>query len=100
MPDFDPETGEVVEVEEEAPQKASSVSAAPKAAPPQSQAPAGAAELTTDEADAKLTAAAAHGVEALQAAWATLSKDHKTTLRSALERRHKINAMKADAAGP
>ena len=57
------------------------------------------AELTTDEADAKLTAAATKGMEALKAAWTALSKEHKASLRSALERRHKINAIKADAAG-
>jgi hypothetical protein len=93
--DFDPDTGEVPL---ETPQKASSVSAAPKAAPPRSNPADGAAELTTDEADAKLTAAAERGIVALRAAWDTLSPEHKTSLRSALERRHKSNALKADAA--
>jgi hypothetical protein len=99
MPDFDAETGEVVE--DAAPQQASSVSAAPKAAPPHRNPAAGAAEkneLTTDEADATLTAAASHGMQALLAAWGELTAEHKASLRSALERRHKMNAMKADAA--
>jgi hypothetical protein len=102
-PEYDDETGEIVEQSAapspaaEAPQKASSVSAAP-AAPPHSQPADGAATLTTDEADAKLVKAAELGMEALKAAWGELTKEHKTTLRSALERRHKINAIKADAA--
>jgi hypothetical protein len=86
MPDYDAETGEVIEVEQ-APHKASSVAG-------------GAAELTTDEADAKLAAAAQRGTKALQQAWENeLTKEQRKSLRAALDRRHKINAMKADAAG-
>jgi hypothetical protein len=98
MSDFDPDTGEMDEPLE-VPDKASSVRPAPKAAPPRSNPADGAAELTTDEADAKLTAAAARGMVTLRAAWDTLSTEHKTSLRSALERRHQIHAMKTDAAG-
>jgi hypothetical protein len=80
-----------------------STNAAP-AAPAKPQTSAGVAtqqqdELTTDEADAKLAEAAARGTKALQAAWLELSKAHKQTLKLALDRRHKINAIKADAAG-
>ncbi|HEY2146646.1 MAG TPA: ERF family protein [Pirellulales bacterium] len=106
-PEYDDETGEIFEPSaapshqsaEQAPHKASSVSAAPKAAPPQSQTADGAAELTTDEADAKLAEAASKGSKALQQTWENeLTKEHRKSLKAALDRRHKINAMKADAA--
>ena len=80
-----------------------SPAATEKAAPPNAPNPkppeGGAAALTTDEADAKLAEAAAKGMDALKAAWAALDKTHKHILKTALERRHKMNAIKADAAG-
>lgn len=79
---------------------------APKAAPsekaevgPPTSGGAAANSMTTDEADAKLAAAAEKGTKALSAAWKELKgTGHQKSLKAALDRRHKINAMKADAA--
>ena len=72
-----------------------------KAAPPnkpEPTAPGGAADNSEviAKADAELGKAAAQGMEALKAAWTELPKEMKSTLRSALERRHKTAAIAAD----
>lgn len=48
--------------------------------------------------DDLLAAAASQGMDALKTAWADVPAEHKTTLKSALDRRHKPAAEKASAA--
>ncbi len=52
---------------------------------------------TLAECDIALDEAAKLGSAALAAAWATMPKHHKPTLKAALDRRHKGTAMQADA---
>jgi len=72
-------------------------SAAP--APNPSPAAAGAAdELTAAEWDLELAEAAKHGNVALVEAWGKVPREHKATLKAALDRRHKATAAEADKA--
>jgi hypothetical protein len=53
---------------------------------------------TMDEHDRDVADAATRGTAALQATWAALPADVKSTLKPALDRRHKPAAAHADAA--
>lgn len=57
-------------------------------------------DKTTAEWDVELGEAAKKGTAALQEFWATIPKDHKNTLKAALDRRHKATAADADARTP
>jgi AAA domain len=69
-------------------------SAAPVVTPAQE---AGAADLTAAEWDIQLHVAAMHGMAALTECWSLVPKEHKPTLKAALDRRHKATAMGVDA---
>jgi hypothetical protein len=76
---------------------AAGVSAAP--APTPSPVAAGAAEeLTASEWDMKLGEAAEQGNVSLVAMWEQIPREHKPTLKAALDRRHKLTAAEADKA--
>jgi len=73
---------------------------APRQAAPAMPA-AGAAEyITAAEWDLRLGDAAKEGTAKLQALWATVPREHKDTLKVALDRRHKATAADADARAP
>lgn len=56
----------------------------------------GAADLSVTDWDDRLAQAAAKGLDALKAEWANVPAEHKTTLKSALDRRHKPAAEAAN----
>jgi hypothetical protein len=93
LPPHDRATGEVIE-------DTSHVPATEPAASSPSRAPDEAAGLLSSENlaahDEYLTKAAEKGVDALKAAWATLTPTAQSTLKAALDRRHKPNALAAD----
>lgn len=93
LPAHDSETGEIVESTE-------SPSAVALAAPVDPQLPpAGAAdELTASEWDVELGIAASKGTAALAERWKAVPREHKDTLKVALDRRHKMVAAEADKA--
>jgi hypothetical protein len=68
-------------------------------APPPSPVAAGdAEELTAAEWDVELGKAAAQGNVSLVAMWEKIPREHKATLKAALDRRHKTTAAEADKA--
>ena len=56
--------------------------------------------ITAAEWDLRLGDAAKEGSAKLAELWATIPKEHKTTLKPALDRRHKATAQEADARAP
>lgn len=49
-----------------------------------------------NKSDRVLAEAAKEGTAALRAAWEQIPSEHRKTLKTALERRHKVNALQAD----
>jgi len=82
LPAHDSETGEVVETE----------------APELELAPSD--DLTAAEWDIRLGEAANEGSQALLALWRQIPKEHKATLKAALDRRHKPTAAEVDEKAP
>jgi len=79
-------------------QSRTATSAAP-ASPASSPAATGAAdELTAAEWDIELDKAAKQGNVSLVALWEKIPREHKPTLKAALDRRHKLTAAEADKA--
>lgn len=76
LPTHDAETGEIVE-------------------PPTEEIPAD--DKTAAEWDVELGEAAKEGTAALHDLWSTIPAEHKSTLKAALDRRHKITAANVDA---
>lgn len=72
--------------------------AAGQASPPP-HAPGGEADLSDilNQHDRALSVAAESGMDALRSAWAAIPPEHQTTLRAALDRRHKPRAIEVDA---
>ncbi len=56
--------------------------------------------ITAAEWDLRLDEEAKKGSEALSKCWATIPREHKATLKAALDRRHKPTAAEADAKAP
>lgn len=67
-------------------------------APNTSPAASGADELTAAEWDIDLAEAAKQGSVSLAEAWGKVPREHKPTLKAALDRRHKATALDADNA--
>jgi len=83
------------------PAQSSAVTSAAPAPASGDQPPAGAAdEQTAAEWDLALGEAAKLGTAKLQEAWAKVPREHKDTLKIALDRRHKPTAAQADETAP
>jgi hypothetical protein len=98
LPPHDAETGEIIECSAETVPAPAADQPAPVNAP---HGYAGAGEVSSDDLmafDKTLGEAAEHGFEALKVSWSLIPKTLQSSLKSALDRRHKPRALEVDAA--
>jgi hypothetical protein len=93
LPPHDQATGEVIEDSSHVPATEPAASSPPSRAPDEAAGPSSEELAMHDHA---LTIAAEKGVNALQDAWGAVPAPVRKTLKTALDRRHKANAMAAD----